>query len=489
MPDRSKGPAGTAWFDRSNSQYGVYGAWALEQAGAEIPTQYWLDEDAAWKKAQGGDGGWNYNGAEGGATYTMTCAGLATLFITQDYVLRTNYHQFDTCKGGVTNANIEKGLAWVDKHIGNSLGKAGGWGMYAMYGIERIGVASGRKYFGTFDWYKSGADSIVKGQAPAGSWGPIHDTCFATLFLCRGRAPVMMNKVIYTTASKKQIDPWNERPRDAANLAKWMGKHSLEGFLNWQIVNLRVSVDELHDAPILYISGSEELMLSNQDIDKLRLFVEQGGMILGNADCGSKVFTQSFQKLGAKLFPKYEFRRLPQSHPIFDEQYHATKWKTHPIVEGLSNGVRELMLIVPETDMGKAWQTEAVKAHEESFQLAGNIFLYATGKENLSHKGDTYIVHAEGEGGKEIKVARIQAGENFDPEPGAYRRLSAILHNTRHMDIKTETVKLGEGKLADYKIAALTGTTKLLLGRPAQGTEGFCRQGRHADRRFRRRVQ
>lgn len=462
-PYDPKGPVGNG-YDRSNSQYGVLAAWGLEQAGAEIPTQYWLDEDAAWKKAQLPDGGWDYSSnAERGATPTMTCAGLATLFITQDYVLRTNFHQFDTCKGGVTNSNIEKGLAWMDKHIGGEMGKGGAWGFYLTYGIERVGVASGRKYFGTVDWYKEGADSIVKTQPPTGGWATIHDTCWATVFLCRGRAPVMMNKVIYETNTKKQVDPWNERPRDVANLAKWMGKSALEGFLNWQIVNLQVPVSDLHDAPILYMSGSEDLALSNQDIEKLRLFVEQGGMILGNADCGSKNFTQSFYKLGNKLFPKYEFRKLPPSHPIFNEQFHAAKWKVRQTVEGLSNGVRELMIIVPETDMGKAWQTESTKVHEESFQLAGNIFLYAVGRENLEHKGDTYIVEAEGEAGREIKVARVQAGENWDPEPGAWRRLSAILHNNRHVDIKPEPVKLGDGKLADYKIAALTGTTKLIL--------------------------
>src|SRR6185437_10449718 len=107
---------------------------------------------------------------------------------------------------------------------------------------------------------------------------------------------------------------------------------------------LKVSVDELHDAPILYISGSQELVLSNQDIEKLRQFVEQGGMILGNADCNNKQFVQSFQKLGTKLFPKYEFRKLSANHPIFDEQYHAVKWKKHPTVLGLSNGIREMIL-------------------------------------------------------------------------------------------------------------------------------------------------
>ena len=35
------GPPADGWFDRSNSQYGVLGVWALEQAGAEIPQKYW----------------------------------------------------------------------------------------------------------------------------------------------------------------------------------------------------------------------------------------------------------------------------------------------------------------------------------------------------------------------------------------------------------------------------------------------------------------
>jgi hypothetical protein len=190
-------------------------------------------------------------------------------------------------------------------------------------------------------------------------------------------------------------------------------------------------------------------------------------MILGNPDCGNRLFIQSFKALGLKLFPKYEFRKLPPSHPIFDEQYHASKWKIRPDVEAQSNGVRELMILLPVTDAGHAWQVEATKTKEELFQLSGNIFLYATGKENLTHKGDTYIVHADaGPAGKEIKVARISAGDNWDPEPGAWRRLAAVMHNTRHVEIKAEPVKLGAGLLAGYKIAHWTGTTRLILTPP-----------------------
>src|SRR4051794_34185990 len=45
-------------YDRSNSQYGVLGTWAVEQAGAEVPTAYWVLQDEVWKKAQNQDGGW-----------------------------------------------------------------------------------------------------------------------------------------------------------------------------------------------------------------------------------------------------------------------------------------------------------------------------------------------------------------------------------------------------------------------------------------------
>ncbi|MDB5353591.1 MAG: A-macroglobulin complement component [Phycisphaerales bacterium] len=463
MPFDPKGPPTDSGFDRSNSQYGVLGAWALEQAGCEIPVAYWNEEDAAWKKAQRADGGWNYNNDSGSSTYRMTSAGLATLFITQDYMLRANARQWDKCSGGVTNSNIERGLAYMDKHIEEAFRDKTENFDYGLYGIERIGVASGRKYFGTVDWFREGADVLVRSQTGDGSWGTVHDTCFALLFLVRGRAPVMFNKLQYENNPKKDVDPWNERPRDAANLAKWMGHHSVEGFFNWQIVNLKVPVEELHDSPILYLSGSEELSLSNQDVEKLRTFVNQGGIILGNADCGSRAFSSSFISLGHRLFPKYEFRRLPMNHPIFDEQYHASKWKTKPAVEGLSNGVRELMLLIPDSDLSRAWQTESTKTREEHFQLAGNIFLYSVDKENLHAKGRTHLVHAAGPAGRQIKLARLEAGDNPDPEPGAWTRQSAILHNEQHIDIFPEPVKLGEGKLAGYKVAHLTGTAKVIL--------------------------
>ena len=453
------------WYDRSNSQYGVLGMWALEESGGEVPTLYWQIVDAAWKRAQHRDGGWDYQrGRE--VSPSMTAAGIATLFITQDYLLDSS--NWGVCKGGIKNLNIEQGLSWMDKHVAGVLNSGD---MYTMYGIERIGTASGRKYFGTLDWYQAGADYLVKHQNADGSWNPggnvpkLPSSCYALIFLARGRAPVMMNKLQYQTQgitreAKDAADFWDERPRDVANLAHWSGKQ-LERYLNWQVVNLKVAPEELHDAPILYISGSQPLAFSEDEQSRLRTFVEQGGLILGNADCAQQAFAKSFRDLGEKLFRK-EFARVPANDLIYREQF--KEWRNKPVVEEITNGVRKLMVLIPDADPSRAWQTRSDRAKESMYQLGANIFLYAVDQNNLQEKGRTYIVKKDPLGAnKTIKLARLEIGENPNPEPGGWARLAAILHNTSKLDIDYQLVKPSAGALAGFKIAHLTGTTRVSL--------------------------
>jgi len=455
------GPQPKGHFDRSNSQYAVLGMWALADAGGEIPDAYWYVVDQAWKRAQHENGSWTYQGKENESA-SMTAAGIATLFITQDFLLNENW---SLCRGGVKNPFIERGLAWMDKHINEALGGD----LYTMYGIERIGTASGRKYFEDKDWYQIGADFLVKHQTPDGCWpgghGLIPNTAFGLLFLSRGRAPVLMNKLQYDDPPKLPsgvAEVWNERPRDIANLARWVGKEE-EAYFNWQTVNLKVSPDELHDAPILYISGSQPLAFGQEETDKLRTFIQQGGIILGNADCGHAAFAKSFQELGRKLFPRYRFEPAASSDPIYREQF--KEWRTRPKVLTLNNGVRHLMLLVPELDPARAWQTRADRTKEAAFGLGTNIYLYSveSNRRNMLTKGDTWIVkpNPKVQTARRIKVARLELGDNPDPEPGGWPRLAAIMHNDLKVELQHELVK--PEALKGYSIAHLTGTGKLTL--------------------------
>ena len=484
--DKKMRPGDNGW-DLSVSQYGVLGMWACEQVeGVEVPISYWAETDKAWKAAMFTDGenngAWAYRRGGGSEDQekvkaTMTAAGVATLFITQDYILQ--YANFGSCRGGANNTHIDAGLTWLDRNIQSLLGGD----YYGMYGVERIGVASGKKYFGTVDWYEVGADYLVKHQHKDGSWGgSVPNTCFAMLFLSRGRAPVIMNKLEYelTDPANKAVKlPWAQRPRDVANFSRYVGKNS-EQYFNWQVVNLKVAPDDLHDAPILYVSGSKALGFSDAEVAKLREYATAGGLLLFNADCGDEEFVKSVvggSGLGKKLFPKYEFRDLPPNHPIFVEQiYQARNWKNKPRVMGLSNGVRELALVIPDADLGRAWQTRAEKTKEEAFQLGTNIFYYAAEKGNVRYRGDTHVVKADPKlpPTTKVRIARVMAGDNPDPEPWGWGRLAAILHNTARVGATIEPVKLGEKKLvpgkagsaAGYQLAHLTGTGKFVLAKP-----------------------
>lgn len=461
--------------DRSAGQYGVLGMWAAETVGVEVPMDYWRIVERAWIADQEPSGAWLYRRpvVEGrDVSINMTAGGVATLFVTQDF---TTPGSGVACKGNLPNPAIDKGLDWLSTHLPALLSDQGpdyaGRNsdrvhiMYGMYGLERAGVASGRKYLGTTDWYRAGSDHLIKIQEPNGKW-PWYDdnipgTCFGILFFAHGRAPVAINKLQYEIAGKEAH--WNQRPRDAANLSKWMGRQ-FERQLNWQIVNLRVPSEDLDDAPILYITGDQTLTFTDEEVQKLARYIEAGGMIVGNADCGNKLFADSFRSLGKKLYPAYEFRPLDASHPIMTSgNYRADKFKVKPNLHGLSNGVRELMLLCPDQDLSRVWQIADDRSSGEPLKLGANIFSYCNDQSSLKTKGASPRVTADPkrQAKRKLSLARLQYAGNWDPEPGGMRRLAAILHNKDGIDIETTPVLLGSGKLGSFKLAYLTGTDRL----------------------------
>lgn len=455
-------------YDHSASQFGVLGLWACNQVGAEVPTGFWKEAEAGWKKDQDPSGGWNYGKIFSPlppVSPSMTAAGIATLFITLDIL---HGDEGIDCRGNIPHKEIDDGLKWISSHY-DQVG-SGNWPFYTEYGVERIGLASGYKYLGTVDWYKQGARKLIATQQADGSWGTgVSDTCFAMLFLARGRNPVVMNKLQYEIdqhGDKTREANWDQRPRDAANFTKWLSKQ-LERDLNWQIVNLNNPVEDLHDAPILYIAGNQPLSFTQAQEDKLRQFVLQGGLIVGHADCSQIGFSNTFKKLGSKLFPPYEFRELTANHLIYSTMFDRKKWKGPVSLQGLSNGAREFMILIPTGDPARFWQTGAYLGREYSHELMANIFMYVTEKKDLRFKGDSWLVfpNSPNPPATTIKLARLEYTGNWNPEPGGWTRLAAVLQNESLIGLAVETAKLGDGSLAkgEYKVAHLTGTGKFKL--------------------------
>lgn len=456
-------------IDQNISQFGVLGAWTLSETVEGFSMDDWKSIDQAWRSSQHEDGAWSYNRNATDAypkTVTLTAAGVSVMLMTQDVVNRGK--SLDA--GAVlTDPTIVKGLKWIndnyntlldnDKTVQNNT-------FSGLYAIERIGLASGYQYLGKVDWYKEGSDHLVKAQLRNGGWTGAVNTSLALIFLTHGRFPVMLNKLSYelpvspARGARMVEAAWNQRPRDAANLARFVS-HQTERKLNWQIVNFRSSPQQLLDSPILYISGNQALTFTAEQKQILKQYVDNGGLILAHADGGTPAFATSIRRLATELF-KYEFRPLPQTHPIYTiEQFTAASWKRKPIIQGLSNGVRELILLVADGDYSRYWQAYDIGGRSELFEVIANVYLYTVDKQNFRNKGETYLVKADDsiKTDRAIKVARLKYAGNWDPEPAGWARLAAILNNEQKIALSTETVDLAKLTLSgDIKIAHLTGS-------------------------------
>src|SRR5439155_5900931 len=214
-------------WDNSNSQYGLLGVWAGAEVGVEVPQKYWKDVRQHWTECQLPSGQWSY-APSFDASYSMTCGGIASLLVAHDYLeaplLGTRLAPVKPYDDATTAglAFLEDGDNSIDmlQTARDTLLIAG----YNLFGLERVGLASGLKYFGAHDWFAELSARILPAQWPNGAWGrtdqgqeAVIDTAYIVLFLSRGRHPIIMNKLRYE-------GPWTNRPRDIANLAAFASR-------------------------------------------------------------------------------------------------------------------------------------------------------------------------------------------------------------------------------------------------------------------------
>ncbi|GAF96947.1 unnamed protein product, partial [marine sediment metagenome] len=273
---------------------------------------------------------------------------------------------------------------------------------YFLYGVERVGLASGFKYFGSHDWYKLGATRLLQMQAGDGSWrgkyAGVVSTAFAILFLVRGQHAVAFNKL------EHEGTDWNNRPRDLAGLTRWMSG-SLERQLNWQIISMKSPVEEWHDAPILYISGAQDPNMTDEHIAKLRTFVQQGGMILSVTECGGRGFYNGIRKLYDKMLPDYKLKRVQPGHDLYNIHH---KLYGRPVFYEVNNGIRPLV-IHTDMDLAKSWQLQLRRTSAADFQAPSNVLMYVTDKGLLRNRGVSHWpAKPKNAPGRTIKIARLK---------------------------------------------------------------------------------
>ena len=433
-PDRGgwsyEQPSRSGRYDNSLAQYGALALWEAGKRGVPVADRYWQRLEQRFIDNQSDDGGWNYRTNQP-VSGSMTAAGLTALFITQDVLHAGDAVNLDERAKRPYEHAIESGLRWMDENF-TAAGNPGKntYFFYYLYGVERVGLASGYASFGGQDWFRAGAAAIIDRlcridaasgavtvRSRSGRRGAVEvrRLAFALLFLSRGRVPLAINKL------KVPGLAWNNRPRDVANLTHWLGRET-EAELNWQIVSLDDTPESWLDAPVLYLASDERLPWVDEPSDelaKLKRYLDLGGLLLAAGEGRGTAFARSVQDAGRAMYPRHEWRVLPRDHWAYTLLFSA-KGK-RPRLRGLSNGVRELIVLVQGNDLPAVLQARDEK-RLAFWTTAAHVYLHASEMNRprprlARHAPSTAGGKNDRGNGDRVTVVRATYDGNWDPEP------------------------------------------------------------------------
>ncbi len=442
--------------DNSNGQFAVLALREAVHYGVPVPREVWERSRKQWLRSQNFDGGWPYAGLgnQNQSRGSMTVAGVSSLVITQSMLGEGDDH-LDCCGQLDPDDALEKGIEWLSKNfaVGHNPGYHGNL-LYYLYGLERAGRLSGRRFFGEGnDWYRAGAEFLLAGQNKRdGSWRgdggeenqPILGTSFSLLFLSKGLAPVVVGKLKFGTEVDGKIpdETWNRHPRDVHNLMEYVtALPRWPKLLTWQVVETNKLTHDnaasiLSQSPVLYLSSDRDPLFTAEQIGWLRTYLDEGGTLFASADCNSAEFDRGFRELVRQLYPEAPnlFRRLPADHPVYQSEF-LLSYDAHEIW-GIDFGCRTPVFFVPE-DLGCFWsrwskldppgRTPAVKQRiDKTLRVGTNVLAFVTGREPPDKLDNEERIARNGLDPIEqgfLEIAKLRHDGGWDTAPLALRNL------------------------------------------------------------------
>ncbi|WP_186776025.1 DUF4159 domain-containing protein [Rubripirellula reticaptiva] len=398
--------------DPSNSQFAILALGAAEERGIFIEPVTFESAMDYWVRRQRQGGAWSYNSRD--ISGSMTCAGIASIIIARGRLGgTTSAISGDTiqCCGGDDEATdpVEDGIEWLGRNFTTQVNPGGNQMSfyYYMYALERVGRLSGRRFIGDHDWYREGAQQLIKLQDDfLGYWknvGPLEPeevaTSFALLFLSKGKRQVVAGRLRYTGASDKDAKSWKQHPDGMRQLVRHI-ERDWGRDLTWQTVDAENAVlSDLLQTPVLVISGNRPLDWSRETADTLREYIDQGGTILFEADggngCGdASGFQNSVARQCGEWFDGATLDRLPPEHPVWFAQrkVDATAMGKNYWMYGVQACCRTSVFYSPSS-LSCRWElgdhlfrrtkiSESAKREiETGIGIGENVIAYATGRE------------------------------------------------------------------------------------------------------------
>lgn len=460
--------------DNSNSQYALLGLNAANEVGIAVDQQTWTLARTYWEQSQRLSGGWGYVIDEQAPSGSMTTAGISSLIITglrrlQSREVLVN-DTINNCGEGGVNPGLQRALDWLAANftVQTNIGR-GGWKFYYLYGLERAGRLSGQRFFGSHDWYYEGAEELVGLQDPlTGKWdgaaaenNELVTTSFALLFLAKGSAPVLINRLRHGEG-----DHWDSHREGVRHVVDTVSR-DWKFLMTFQTVNPDFAkVEDLLQAPIAFMNYHEPIRLGDEGKAALKSYIEQGGFLFAEACCSKPEHDDGFRSLVAELFPReqgYELKPLADEHPVWRARYQLDPGSTP--LWGIELGCRTVLIYSPQ-DLSGYWNhiynqpdnPAVIKAR----RVAQNVVDYATGREPPEPKlKQRQVVDFKPEPPRRgaLQIGKLRHAGGWNIAPMAVPNLTSLLRDRLGYDVVLSHKELlpGDPNLINFPLVYVHG--------------------------------
>jgi hypothetical protein len=202
----------------------------------------------------------------------------------------------------------------------------------------------------------------------------------------RGQATDTVEKLVMARLQYGGGGDWYNDRSIVPNLMREVNKRTDIRAVEENVI-LELTDPELFQYPFLFMTGHGNIKFSEEEVERLRLYLTHGGFLYADDDYGMDA---AFRREIGKVFPEKELVELPFSHPIYHILYDFPSGppKIHEHDRkpaqgfGLFHENRLILFYTYESNVSDGWADPEVhgdppKIREQAFKMGLNILVYA----------------------------------------------------------------------------------------------------------------
>jgi hypothetical protein len=176
---------------------------------------------------------------------------------------------------------------------------------------------------------------------------------------------------------------WYNDPELIPNLAQELNRRTNIRCLTSE-AQVSLMDERLYQYPFLFMTGHGNVSFSDEEVERLRRYLEGGGFLYADDDYG---MDESFRRELKKVFPNSELVELPADSPIYHCFYDFPQGlpKIHEHYEGpprgygLFSGGRMVVFYTYNSNISDGWTdryNDPPELREQAIRMGVNIIVY-----------------------------------------------------------------------------------------------------------------